>query len=37
MSEISDEKLQGSDDELQAEYHFDYQRAKPNRFVIPFC
>jgi hypothetical protein len=25
--------LQNSDDELMPEYHFDYQKAKPNRFV----
>ncbi|MHC5594578.1 MAG: hypothetical protein ACYTXC_01160 [Nostoc sp.] len=27
------EKSQNSDDELQAEYRFNYQKAKPNRFA----
>ncbi|MEH2359192.1 hypothetical protein [Nostoc sp.] len=27
------EKSQNSNDELQAEYRFDYQKAKPNRFA----
>ncbi|MEH2210146.1 hypothetical protein [Nostoc sp.] len=33
MNETPFEKLQNSDDELQAEYRFDYQKAKPNRFA----
>lgn len=26
--------IQNSDDELLAEYRFDYQKAKPNRFAV---
>jgi hypothetical protein len=33
MSEIPFEELHSLDDELLAEYHFDYQKAKPNRFA----
>ncbi|NDJ16768.1 hypothetical protein [Myxacorys almedinensis] len=33
MSETPFEDLQYSDDDLLAEYHFDYQEAKPNRFA----
>ncbi|MGF2039994.1 MAG: hypothetical protein RMZ43_032640 [Nostoc sp. CmiVER01] len=33
MNETPFEKSQNSDDELQAEYRFDYQKAKPNRFA----
>lgn len=32
MSETPFENSQNSDDELLAEYQFDYQKAKPNRF-----
>ncbi|MBN3927821.1 hypothetical protein [Nostoc sp. NMS4] len=34
MNETHAEKSQNSDDELQAEYGFDYQKAKPNRFAL---
>jgi hypothetical protein len=33
MNETPFEKSQNSDDELQAEYRFDYHKAKPNRFA----
>ncbi len=33
MSEIPFEQTDPSDDELLAEYHFDYKKAKPNRFT----
>jgi hypothetical protein len=33
MSETPFENTQNSDDELLAEYCFDYQKAKPNRFA----
>ncbi|MEH2294493.1 hypothetical protein [Nostoc sp.] len=33
MNETHEEKSQNSDDELQAEYRFDYHSAKPNRFA----
>ena len=33
MSKTPFEKSYNSDDELQAEYHFDYKKAKPNRFA----
>ncbi|MCC5640076.1 type II toxin-antitoxin system ParD family antitoxin [Nostoc sp. CHAB 5844] len=33
MSKTPFEKSQNSDDELLAEYKFDAQKAKPNRFV----
>ncbi|MBD2726724.1 hypothetical protein H6G96_10375 [Nostoc sp. FACHB-892] len=33
MNEMPFEKSQNSDDELQAEYSFDYQKAKLNRFA----
>jgi hypothetical protein len=33
MNETPFEKSQNSDDELQPEYRFDYQKAKPNRFA----
>ncbi|MEH2280311.1 MAG: hypothetical protein V7K90_03040 [Nostoc sp.] len=33
MNEMPFEKSQNSDDELQTEYRFDYQKAKPNRFA----
>ncbi|MBD2594418.1 hypothetical protein H6G74_08745 [Nostoc spongiaeforme FACHB-130] len=33
MSRIPFEKSHNSDDGLLAEYEFDYQKAKPNRFV----
>jgi hypothetical protein len=29
-----DIELHDSDDELLAEYHFDYKKAKPNRFAV---
>jgi hypothetical protein len=35
MSKTSFEELHNSDDELLAEYHFDYKKAKPNRFAAP--
>jgi hypothetical protein len=31
MSKTSFEESHNSDDELLAEYHFDYKKAKPNR------
>jgi hypothetical protein len=33
MSKTPFEEPQNSDDELLSEYHFDYQRAKLNRFA----
>jgi hypothetical protein len=33
MNKTPSEPLQNSDDELMPEYHFDYQKAKPNRFA----
>ena len=33
MSATPFEDSKNSDDELLSEYHFDYQIAKPNRFV----
>jgi hypothetical protein len=34
MSQIPLEDPQNADDELSAEYHFDYSKAQPNRFAI---
>jgi hypothetical protein len=31
---MSSDHTQNSDDELLAEYRFDYQKAKPNRFAV---
>jgi hypothetical protein len=33
MNKTPSEPSQNSDDELLAEYQFDYQKAKPNRFA----
>ncbi len=33
MNKMPSEPSQNSDDDLLAEYRFDYQKAKPNRFV----
>lgn len=33
MSKMSFEESSNSDDELLNEYHFDYKKAKPNRFA----
>ena len=33
MSKTPFDESQNSDDELLAEYHFDYKKAKPNRFT----
>lgn len=33
MSKTPFEETDNSDDELLAEYHFDYKKAKPNRFA----
>jgi hypothetical protein len=33
MSKTPFEQSHNSDDELLAEYHFDYRQAKPNRFA----
>ena len=33
MSKMPFEKSQNSDEELLAEYQFDYKKAKPNRFA----
>ena len=33
MSKTPFEESYNSDDELSAEYHFDYKKAKPNRFA----
>jgi len=33
MSKTPFEESQNSDDEIIAEYHFDYQKAKKNRFA----
>jgi hypothetical protein len=33
MNKTPSDQIQNSEDELLAEYHFDYQRAKPNRFA----
>ncbi len=34
MSKTPFEDSCNSDDELLAEYHFDYKKAKPNRFAV---
>jgi hypothetical protein len=34
MSRMPSDHPQNSEDELLAEYHFDYQKAKPNRFAV---
>jgi hypothetical protein len=34
MSKMHSDHTQNSDDELLAEYRFDYQKAKPNRFAV---
>ncbi len=33
MNKMPFEKSQNSDDDLMPEYHFDYQKAKANRFT----
>ncbi len=33
MNKTPSEPMQNSEDELLAEYQFDYQQAKPNRFA----
>ncbi len=33
MNTTSFEESSNSDDELLSEYHFDYEKAKPNRFA----
>jgi hypothetical protein len=33
MNKTPSEKSQNSDDDLMPEYHFDYQKAKANRFT----
>lgn len=33
MNKTPFEETQNSDDELLADYHFDYKKAKPNRFA----
>lgn len=33
MSKMPFKESQNSDEELLAEYHFDYKKAKPNRFA----
>lgn len=33
MSKMPFKKSHNSDDELLADYHFDYNKAKPNRFA----
>lgn len=35
MSKTPFKESPNSEDELLAKYHFDYQRAKPNRFAAP--
>lgn len=34
MSKMPSEQRPSSEEELLAEYHFDYQKAKPNRFAV---
>lgn len=34
MNKTPFEESQNSNDELMPEYHFDYQKAKPNRFAV---
>ena len=34
MSKTPSEHTQNNDDELLAEYRFDYRQAKPNRFAV---
>jgi hypothetical protein len=34
MSKTPFEELPNPDDELLAEYHFDYKQSKPNRFAV---
>jgi len=33
MNKTPSEQIQNPEDEILAEYHFDYQKAKPNRFA----
>lgn len=35
MSEIPFDELSNVNDEMSSEYHFDYKKAKPNRFSPP--
>ncbi|MEM6436747.1 MAG: hypothetical protein AAF773_23275 [Cyanobacteria bacterium P01_D01_bin.115] len=34
MSKTPSDQTQNFEDELSPEYHFDYQKVKPNRFAI---
>jgi hypothetical protein len=34
MNKTPSDHTQNSGDELLAQYHFDYQKAKPNRFAV---
>ncbi|MBC6477300.1 MAG: hypothetical protein GDA56_05410 [Hormoscilla sp. GM7CHS1pb] len=34
MNKTNFDHTDNLDDELEAEYHFDYKKAKPNRFAI---
>jgi len=34
MNKTPSDQIQNPEDELLAEYHFDYQKAKPNRFAV---
>jgi len=37
MSKTPSDETQNSSNELLPEYHFDYKRAKPNRFATRFA
>ncbi|MGG6239452.1 hypothetical protein ACQ4N7_12560 [Nodosilinea sp. AN01ver1] len=34
MNEMASNPMPSSEDDLQPEYRFDYQKAKPNRFAV---
>lgn len=34
MNEMASNPMPSSEDDLQPEYRFDYQKAKPNRFAL---
>jgi hypothetical protein len=36
MNKTPSDQIQNLEDELLAEYHFDYQKAKPNRFAVAY-
>jgi hypothetical protein len=34
MNKTPSDQIQNHEDEILTEYHFDYQKAKPNRFAV---